>query len=45
MRYLPLTQEEREEMLQSLGIEKIEDLFTAIPEEMRLDSDVISLRP
>ncbi|MGI6652402.1 MAG: aminomethyl-transferring glycine dehydrogenase subunit GcvPA [Limnochordia bacterium] len=40
MRYLPLTQEEREEMLQSLGIEKIEDLFTAIPEEMRLDSDL-----
>lgn len=40
MRYLPLTEEERQEMLQSLGVDKIEDLFTAIPEEMRLRTDL-----
>ncbi|NLL43522.1 MAG: aminomethyl-transferring glycine dehydrogenase subunit GcvPA [Firmicutes bacterium] len=40
MRYLSITQEEREEMLRSLGIDKIEDLFTAIPERMRLDEDL-----
>jgi glycine dehydrogenase subunit 1 len=40
MRYLPLTQEEQQEMLQSLGIDRVEDLFTAIPKEMRLDADL-----
>lgn len=40
MRYLPLTQEEQQEMLASLGIEKVEDLFSDIPEHMRLDADL-----
>ncbi|NLL48464.1 MAG: aminomethyl-transferring glycine dehydrogenase subunit GcvPA [Firmicutes bacterium] len=40
MRYLPLTPGERQEMLQSVGIEKIDDLFTSIPEQMRLRTDL-----
>ena len=34
MRYLPLTDLERQEMLASLGLERIEDLFQGIPREI-----------
>lgn len=34
MRYLPLTDLERQEMLASLGLERIEDLFQDIPREI-----------
>lgn len=33
--YIPHTDSEREEMLKSIGVEKIEDLFDAIPEKHR----------
>ena len=33
--FIPHTESEREEMLRSIGVEKIEDLFTAIPEQHR----------
>lgn len=33
--YIPHTESEREEMLKSIGVEKIEDLFAAIPEQHR----------
>ena len=40
MRYLPLTPEEKQEMLQSLNMKKVDDLFATIPEELRLDADL-----
>ncbi|MCD6515015.1 MAG: aminomethyl-transferring glycine dehydrogenase subunit GcvPA [Candidatus Odinarchaeota archaeon] len=39
-RYLPLTDEEREEMLKSIGMNSIEDLFKDIPEKFRLKKDL-----
>ena len=33
--FIPHTESEREEMLRSIGVEKIEDLFAAIPEQHR----------
>ena len=36
MRYIPNTAADRREMLAELGFESIEDLFAAVPEEMRL---------
>ncbi|MBQ9010148.1 MAG: aminomethyl-transferring glycine dehydrogenase subunit GcvPA [Clostridia bacterium] len=33
--FIPHTESEREEMLKSIGVEKIEDLFSAIPEQHR----------
>ncbi len=33
MRYIPITEDERREMLTSLGLEKIDDLFQDIPQE------------
>ncbi len=40
MRYLPLTKEEKQEMLQSLGMQKVDELFTTIPGELRLHADL-----
>lgn len=40
MRYLPLTKTEKEEMLQSLGIKTVEELFQDIPQEMMLEGDL-----
>ncbi len=40
MRYLPLTQEEKQELLESLGIETVEELFRDIPQSMRLTADL-----
>ncbi len=34
--YLPLTDEDRREMLKEIGVDSIEDLFSDIPEEVRL---------
>ena len=35
MRYIPHTTDDCEEMLRIIGVEKIEDLFSSIPEELR----------
>ena len=37
MRYLPKSDSERREMLAACGVEKLEDLFAALPEDVRLD--------
>ena len=37
MRYLPKSDAERREMLDSLGLATLEDLFTHLPKEVRLD--------
>ncbi len=38
--YLPLTDEDRREMLKKIGVNSIEDLFSDIPEEVRLTKDL-----
>ncbi len=37
MRYLPNTDADRKLMLESIGVESVDDLFTPIPEKVRLD--------
>jgi len=37
MRYIPNSPDERREMLDSIGLQRIEDLFEQIPENLRLD--------
>ncbi len=43
MRYLPLTQTDREAMLAVIGAASIDDLFVDVPEEARLDGPVHGL--
>jgi glycine cleavage system P protein (glycine dehydrogenase) subunit 1 len=40
LRYLPKSDLERREMLQVLGIERMEDLFAHLPKEVRFDRDL-----
>jgi glycine dehydrogenase subunit 1 len=40
MRYLPLTAQDRTDMLATIGVEGIDDLFTDVPEAARLDGPV-----
>src|SRR5580698_2396435 len=40
MRYLPKSDAERADMLREIGVNSIDDLFTAIPEEYRLTQDL-----
>ena len=40
MRYLPKSPAEREQMLADIGAGSIDDLFSVIPEEYRLDRDL-----
>ncbi len=40
MRYLPKSPAEREEMLRQIGVESINDLFSTIPAEYRLNRDL-----
>ncbi|WP_421785829.1 aminomethyl-transferring glycine dehydrogenase subunit GcvPA [Hyphobacterium sp.] len=40
MRYLPLTPEDRRDMLAKIGAKSIDDLFTDVPEAARLDGAV-----
>ena len=37
MRYLPLTEADRQDMLAVTGAASIDDLFSDVPEEVRLD--------
>ncbi len=43
MRYLPLTQPDREAMLATIGAGSIDDLFADVPEEARLDGPIHGL--
>ena len=43
MRYLPLTQPDRAEMLAVIGAATIDDLFVDVPEAARLDGPVRDL--
>jgi glycine dehydrogenase subunit 1 len=40
MRYLPLTPDDRRDMLAKIGVASIDDLFTDVPEAARLDGPV-----
>ncbi|MCC5980096.1 MAG: glycine dehydrogenase, partial [Oceanicaulis sp.] len=40
MRYLPLTPDDREAMLATIGVQSIDDLFLDVPEAARLDGPV-----
>jgi glycine dehydrogenase subunit 1 len=40
MRYLPHTPQDIKEMLQKIGVEKIEELFSSIPEELKLKREL-----
>ena len=42
MRYLPLTDTDRADMLQRIGVAAIDDLFVDIPEDVRL-KDLVDL--
>ena len=43
MRYLPLTQSDRQAMLATIGAATIDDLFVDVPEEARLDGPIHGL--
>ncbi|MBN9918189.1 glycine dehydrogenase, partial [Listeria monocytogenes] len=43
MRYLPLTQSDREAMLGVIGAASIDDLFVDVPEAARLDGPIHDL--
>ena len=38
-RYLPMTDEDQKEMLQAIGVDSIEDLFSDIPSDVRFKGD------
>jgi len=40
MRYLPKSDSERQEMLAAIGVSKLDDLFTSIPPEARLNREL-----
>ena len=37
MRYLPLTKNDREEMLNTIGVSDIDDLFSSISEKVKIN--------
>ncbi len=40
MRYLPKSESERREMLHAMGVAQVEDLFSQIPAEIRLNREL-----
>jgi glycine dehydrogenase subunit 1 len=40
MRYLPLSKTDREDMLQSIGVSSVDDLYASIPAEIQLDKSL-----
>ena len=38
-RYLPMTEQDQKEMLASIGVEKVEELFSDIPESVRFKGE------
>lgn len=45
MRYLPLTKKDREEMLVSIGVKNVDELYKAIPAEILKKSEKVNLPP
>jgi glycine cleavage system P protein (glycine dehydrogenase) subunit 1 len=43
MRYLPLAEADRRDMLRAVGAERVDDLFVDVPEAARLDGDIHGL--
>ena len=44
MSFLSLTEQDREQMLDTIGVDSIEELFEQIPEGVRLGADVVSVQ-
>ncbi len=45
MRYLPLTKNDREEMLNAIGVKNVNELYSAIPAEIMKKSEQVNLPP
>ncbi len=45
MRYIPHTEQDIREMLAAIGVENIDELFTSIPPELRLQDQALDLPP
>jgi len=43
--YIPITPEDKEQMLEKIGVESIEDLFCDIPDHIKLDRDLDINKP
>ena len=43
MRYLPLTPDDRQSMLATIGAQSVDDLFVDVPEEARLNGPIEGL--
>ncbi|ESU70615.1 hypothetical protein T260_18975 [Geobacillus thermopakistaniensis] len=39
-RYLPMTEEDKQEMLKTIGVASIDDLFADIPEQVRFRGEL-----
>lgn len=44
-RYLPITDEDKKEMLKTIGVDSTEELFSDIPKEVRLDRELNLKKP
>lgn len=44
-RYLPITDEDKKDMLKTIGVESTEELFSDIPKEVRLDRELNLKKP
>ena len=45
MSYLPHTQAERERMLEAIGVERVDDLFSNVPEDLWSGPPAIPAQP
>ena len=43
-RYLPVTEKDKQEMLQAIGVSDISELFSDIPESVRFEGD-LNIKP
>ena len=40
-RYLPMTEQDRKEMLETIGVSSVDELFADIPEKVRFKGNII----
>ena len=43
MRFIPHTEQDIREMLATIGIRNVDELFASIPADLRLDNDALKL--
>ena len=44
-RYLPMTEQDKKEMLQAIGVDSIDELFSDIPEKVRFKGTITLKKP